>query len=116
MLELQPHGQKFAKKVTVELAVAPGDETKPMVVIHQDVDATKPCKWEVLQAKPQPVGPGRVAVQLEAFCIIMPVFPFSGMNKLVRKEWGTDLPTWRTLRNGLAVDALCQNEGCAAAG
>jgi hypothetical protein len=40
LLELLPHGASFRKKVTIELAVVPGDENKPMALLHHDVDPT----------------------------------------------------------------------------
>ena len=77
-------------QVTIEMAVAPGDETKEMRLLHRDVDSNKRCQWEVLRAIPRPLGPGRVAVEVSAFCMVMLSFPFSGMNKLIRMEWSTE--------------------------
>ena len=53
-------------QVTIEMAVAPGDETKEMRLLHRDVDPNKRCQWEVLRAIPRPLGPGRVAVEVSA--------------------------------------------------
>ena len=40
-----------------------------------------------------PDRPGHlVALELEAFCMIMLVFPFSGMQNLIRSEWPTSAP------------------------
>jgi hypothetical protein len=75
----------------------------------------KRCQWQVLRVTPRPVGLGRVAVEVSAFCMVMPVFPFSGMQKLMRMEWSkTKVGSWLTLRNGLAIMATCKNPACKA--
>jgi hypothetical protein len=40
-------------------------------------------QWRPLEAKCHAIGPGQIAVAVEAFCFVVLSFPFSGMENLV---------------------------------
>eukprot|EP01047_Picozoa_sp_COSAG01_P038041 COSAG01_NODE_3062_length_6651_cov_63.810745_4_plen_402_part_00 len=121
MLKLEPHGTTFKKPVTLELDVPLGSENLPMVLMHRDADCergTHHQKWQVLSApcRPVPGRPGRVAVQVKAFCFVVLSFPFSGMESLKRQEFSKTAPVWRRCGRGMNLDVTCSNSECKAHG
>ena len=112
LLELQPHGATFEKPVRLEIQVPEGDENKGLVLLHRDEGAAD--GWEVLSNPCRAIGPGLVAVEVEAFCFMVLSFPFSGMESLRRIELSSGAPTWRTVRPGIALDVTCENKECKA--
>ena len=70
----------------VEISVPEGDEEKDVVLLHRDIPVSEFEKdtntWEVISNICWPIGPGRVAVDVNAFCFMILSFPFSGMDSL----------------------------------
>jgi hypothetical protein len=119
LLELAPHGIAFRahKSVRVEISVPEGDEEKDVVLLHRDIPVSEFEKdtntWEVISNICWPIGPGRVAVDVNAFCFMILSFPFSGMDSLRKiKFGGEDIPSWRQSCRGMMIDVQCANEKC----